>query len=400
LVCSNRRFRGLQVLRPITQGEAMTPALLALADGSLFHGTAIGAQGEAVGEAVFNTAITGYQEILTDPSYARQIVTLTFPHVGNVGCNPVDEESAQIHAAGLVIRDLPRLASNWRSSEPLDAYLRRHNIVAIADIDTRRLTRILRDQGAQSACLVAGPEISVERALASARAFAGLKGMDLAKVVSTKSVYRFDEGSYDLDRTAFAAPVRQRRVVAYDFGVKRNILRMLIDRGCEVIVVPAQTSAADALAHKPDGVFLSNGPGDPEPCDYAIAATREFLKRQIPLFGICLGHQILGLAAGAKTLKMKFGHHGANHPVIDLATGRVMISSQNHGFAVDEATLPRNAQVTHRSLFDGSNQGIRLADAPAFGFQGHPEASPGPHDVAGLFDQFVRSMEARAADAA
>jgi len=378
----------------------MTPALLALADGSLFHGTAIGAQGEAVGEAVFNTAITGYQEILTDPSYARQIVTLTFPHVGNVGCNPVDEESAQIHAAGLVIRDLPRLASNWRSSEPLDAYLRRHNIVAIADIDTRRLTRILRDQGAQSACLVAGPEISVERALASARAFAGLKGMDLAKVVSTKSVYRFDEGSYDLDRTAFAAPVRQRRVVAYDFGVKRNILRMLIDRGCEVIVVPAQTSAADALAHKPDGVFLSNGPGDPEPCDYAIAATREFLKRQIPLFGICLGHQILGLAAGAKTLKMKFGHHGANHPVIDLATGRVMISSQNHGFAVDEATLPRNAQVTHRSLFDGSNQGIRLADAPAFGFQGHPEASPGPHDVAGLFDQFVRSMEARAADAA
>jgi len=400
LVCSNRRFRGLQVLRPITQGEAMTPALLALADGSLFHGTAIGAEGEAVGEAVFNTAITGYQEILTDPSYARQIVTLTFPHIGNVGCNPVDEESAQIHAAGLVIRDLPRLASNWRSSEPLDAYLRRHNIVAIADIDTRRLTRILRDQGAQSACLVAGPEISVERALASARAFAGLKGMDLAKVVSTKSVYRFDEGSYDLDRTAFAAPVRQRRVVAYDFGVKRNILRMLIDRGCEVIVVPAQTSAADALAHKPDGVFLSNGPGDPEPCDYAIAATREFLKRQIPLFGICLGHQILGLAAGAKTLKMKFGHHGANHPVIDLATGRVMISSQNHGFAVDEATLPRNAQVTHRSLFDGSNQGIRLADAPAFGFQGHPEASPGPHDVAGLFDQFVRSMEARAADAA
>ena len=378
----------------------MTPALLALADGSLFHGTAIGAQGEAVGEAVFNTAITGYQEILTDPSYARQIVTLTFPHVGNVGCNPVDEESAQIHAAGLVIRDLPRLASNWRSSEPLDAYLRRHNIVAIADIDTRRLTRILRDQGAQSACLVAGPEISVERALASARAFAGLKGMDLAKVVSTKSVYRFDEGSYDLDRTAFAAPVRQRRVVAYDFGVKRNILRMLIDRGCEVIVVPAQTSPADALAHKPDGVFLSNGPGDPEPCDYAIAATREFLKRQIPLFGICLGHQILGLAAGAKTLKMKFGHHGANHPVIDLATGRVMISSQNHGFAVDEATLPRNAQVTHRSLFDGSNQGIRLADAPAFGFQGHPEASPGPHDVAGLFDRFIHLMEARAAAAA
>ena len=378
----------------------MTPALLALADGSLFHGTAIGAEGEAVGEAVFNTAITGYQEILTDPSYARQIVTLTFPHIGNVGCNPIDEESPQIHAAGLVIRDLPRLASSWRSTEPLDAYLRRHNVVAIADIDTRRLTRILRDQGAQNACLIAGPEISAERALASARAFAGLKGMDLAKVVSTPSAYRFDEGSYDLDRTAFAAPARKHRVVAYDFGVKRNILRMLVDRGCEVIVVPAQTPAADALAHRPDGIFLSNGPGDPEPCDYAIAAAREFLKRQIPLFGICLGHQILALAAGARTIKMKFGHHGANHPVIDLPSGRVMISSQNHGFAVDEATLPRNAQVTHRSLFDGSNQGIRLTDAPAFSFQGHPEASPGPHDVAGLFDQFVRSMEARAADAA
>ena len=373
----------------------MTPALLALADGSLFHGTAIGAEGEAVGEAVFNTAITGYQEILTDPSYARQIVTLTFPHIGNVGCNPVDEESSQIHAAGLVVRDLPRLASNWRSNEPLDAYLRRHNVVAIADIDTRRLTRILRDQGAQNACLAAGPEISVEKALASARAFAGLKGMDLAKVVSAKSAYRFDEGSYDLDRTAFAAPLHKRRVVAYDFGVKRNILRMLVDRGCEVIVVPAQTSAAEALAHQPDGVFLSNGPGDPEPCDYAIAAIRTFIEKKIPTYGICLGHQLLGLAVGAKTLKMKFGHHGANHPVIDLDSGRVLITSQNHGFAVDEATLPSNVRVTHRSLFDGSNQGLALTDAPAFSFQGHPEASPGPHDVSYLFDRFVASMEAR-----
>jgi carbamoyl-phosphate synthase small subunit len=378
----------------------MTPALLALADGSLFHGTAIGAEGETVGEAVFNTAITGYQEILTDPSYARQIVALTFPHIGNTGANGVDEESAKIHAAGLVVRDLPRLASNWRSAEPLDAYLRRNKVVAIADIDTRRLTRILRDKGAQNACLVAGSDISVERTLAAAAAFPGLKGMDLAKVVSTAVAYRFDEGSYDLDNGTFASPPRQHRVVVYDFGVKRNILRMLVDRGCEVVVVPAQTSAADALAHKPGGIVLSNGPGDPEPCDYAIAATREFLKRQIPVYGICLGHQILGLAIGAKTMKMKFGHHGANHPVIDLGSGRVMISSQNHGFAVDESTLPRNAQVTHRSLFDGSNQGLRLTDAPAFSFQGHPEASPGPGDVAGLFDQFVRSMEARAAAAA
>ena len=378
----------------------MTPALLALADGSLFHGTAIGAEGETVGEAVFNTAITGYQEILTDASYARQIVTLTFPHIGNVGCNAVDAESTQVYAAGLVIRDLPRLASNWRSQESLQDYLRRNNVVAIADIDTRRLTRILRDKGAQNACLVAGADISIERALAAAAAFPGLKGMDLARVVSTKASYKFDEGSYDLDRCAFSSPARKHRVVVYDFGVKLSILRMLVDRGCEVTVVPAQTSASDALAYKPDGIVLSNGPGDPEPCDYAIAATREFIKRQIPLYGICLGHQILGLAVGAKTMKMKFGHHGANHPVIDLASGRVMISSQNHGFAVDETTLPRNVQVTHRSLFDGSNQGIRLTDAPAFSFQGHPEASPGPCDVAGLFDQFVRSMEARAAAAA
>ena len=378
----------------------MTPAILALADGSLFRGISIGAEGQTVGEVVFNTAITGYQEILTDPSYARQIVTLTYPHIGNTGCNEVDEESPRVHAAGLVIRDLPRLASNWRSQETLPAYLRRNGIVALADIDTRRLTRILRDKGAQSGCIAAGDDISGERALAAARGFPGLKGMDLAKVVSVRESYRFDSGSYDLDATAFAPLVRRQRVVAYDFGVKRNILRMLVDRGCEVIVVPAQTPAAEALAHKPDGVFLSNGPGDPEPCDYAIAAAREFIKRQIPLFGICLGHQILGLAVGAKTVKMKFGHHGANHPVIDLGSGRVMISSQNHGFAVDEATLPRNVEVTHRSLFDGSNQGIRVLDAPAFSFQGHPEASPGPHDVSSLFDQFIRHMEARAAAAA
>jgi carbamoyl-phosphate synthase small subunit len=377
-----------------------TPALLVLADGSVFRGLSIGAEGETIGEVVFNTAMTGYQEILTDPSYARQIVTLTYPHIGNTGCNPVDEESDRVHAAGLVIRDLPRLASSWRSTEALDVYLRRHGIVAIADIDTRQLTRILRDTGAQNGCIVAGAQASEMHALAKARAFPGLSGMDLAKVVSTASSYRFNAGSYDLDRLTFAAPTPRHRVVAYDFGVKRNILRMLVDRGCEVTVVPAQTSATEALALKPDGVFLSNGPGDPQPCDYAIAATREFIKRQIPLFGICLGHQILGLAVGAKTLKMKFGHHGANHPVIDLASGRVMISSQNHGFAVDEASLPRNVQVTHRSLFDGSNQGIRVTDAPAFSFQGHPEASPGPHDVDGLFDQFIHQMEAHAVAAA
>lgn len=376
------------------------PALLVLADGSVFHGISVGAEGETIGEVVFNTAMTGYQEILTDPSYAQQIVTLTYPHIGNTGCNAVDEESDRVHVAGLVVRDLPRLASNWRSAEALDVYLRRHGIVAIAGIDTRRLTRILRDTGAQNGCIVAGAAASEMHALAKARAFPGLNGMDLAKVVSTRESYRFEQGTYDLDRTTFAPLARKHRVVAYDFGVKRNILRMLVDRGCEVMVVPAQTSAADAMALNPDGVFLSNGPGDPQPCSYAIAATREFIKRQIPLFGICLGHQILGLAVGAQTVKMKFGHHGANHPVIDLGSGRVMISSQNHGFAVDEASLPRNAHVTHRSLFDGSNQGIRLSDAPAFSFQGHPEASPGPHDVDGLFDEFVRSMEARAAAAA
>jgi len=378
----------------------MTQALLALADGSIFRGTSIGAEGETVGEVVFNTAMTGYQEILTDPSYAQQIVTLTYPHIGNTGCNPVDEESAKVQAAGLIIRDLPRLASNWRSTEPLDAYLRRNNVVALADIDTRRLTRILRDGGAQNGCIIAGSAPSEMHALAKARAFPGLKGMDLAKVVSVTQRYRFDAGSFDLDRGAFGQTPRRYRVVAYDFGVKRNILRMLVDRGCEVTVVPAQTPASDALALEPDGVFLANGPGDPAPCDYAIAAARECIKRKIPLFGICLGHQLLGLAVGAQTLKMKFGHHGANHPVIDLASGHVMISSQNHGFAVDEATLPANVKVTHRSLFDGSNQGIRLVDAPAFGFQGHPEASPGPHDVDRLFDQFINLMEAHAAAAA
>lgn len=377
-----------------------TPALLALADGNLFRGVSIGAAGQVVGEVVFNTAMTGYQEILTDPSYAQQIVTLTYPHIGNTGCNEADAESDRVHAAGLVIRDLPLLASNWRSSEPLDAYLGRHRIVAIAGIDTRRLTRLLRDRGAQSGCIVAGDAIDVEAALAAARAFAGLEGVDLAKVVGTRERYAWREGSYDLDRQAFADVPSRFRVVAYDFGAKRNILRMLADRGCELVVVPPQTPASEVFALRPDGVFLSNGPGDPGACDYAVAATREFIRARIPTFGICLGHQLLGLAVGARTLKMKFGHHGANHPVIDLENGRVMISSQNHGFAVDEATLPPNARATHRSLFDGSLQGIALVDAPVFGFQGHPEASPGPQDVAGLFDRFIQLMEARAAAAA
>ena len=377
-----------------------TPALLALADGNLFRGVSIGAAGQVVGEVVFNTAMTGYQEILTDPSYAQQIVTLTYPHIGNTGCNAADAESSRVHAAGLVIRDLPLVASNWRSEETLDAYLKRNGVVAIAEIDTRRLTRILRDSGAQNSCILAGADVSEADALAAARAFPGLKGADLAKVVSVRERYVWREGSYDLDAAAFARPATRFRVVAYDFGVKQNILRMLADRGCDITVVPAQTPASEVFALRPDGVFLSNGPGDPEPCDYAIAAIREFIRARVPTFGICLGHQLLGLAVGARTLKMKFGHHGANHPVVDLDTGRVMISSQNHGFAVDEATLPPNARATHRSLFDGSLQGIALADAPAFGFQGHPEASPGPHDVAGLFDRFIHLMEARAAAAA
>ena len=377
-----------------------SPALLALADGTLFRGVAMGAEGRTVGEVVFNTAMSGYQEILTDPSYSRQIVTLTYPHIGNTGCNAADAESTQVHAAGLVIRDLPFAASSWRSEETLDTYLRRHGIVGIAEIDTRRLTRILRDGGAQNGCIVAGADISVDDAISAARAFPGLKGMDLARVVSAKERYSWREGSYDLDKTAFAKPSLRFRIVAYDYGVKRNILRMLVDRGCDVTVVPAETPASEVFALRPHGVFLSNGPGDPEPCDYAIAATREFIRTRLPLFGICLGHQLLGLAVGARTVKMKFGHHGANHPVIDLDNGRVMISSQNHGFAVDETTLPANVKATHRSLFDGSLQGIRVIDAPAFSFQGHPEASPGPHDVAGLFDQFIQLMEARAAAAA
>ena len=373
------------------------PALLALADGSVFRGISIGAEGQTSGEVVFNTAMTGYQEILTDPSYAQQIVTLTYPHIGNTGCNAEDAESPRVHAAGLVIRDLPLTASNWRSQETLDTYLKRNGVVAIAEIDTRRLTRILRDTGAQGGCILAGAHVSEEDALAAARAFPGLKGADLAKVVSVRERHVWREGSYDLDSAAFTRPTARFRVVAYDFGVKQNILRMLADRGCEITVVPAQTPASDVFALRPDGVFLSNGPGDPEPCDYAIAAIREFIRAKMPTFGICLGHQLLGLAVGARTLKMKFGHHGANHPVIDIDSGRVMISSQNHGFAVDEASLPSNARATHRSLFDGSLQGIALADAPAFGFQGHPEASPGPHDVAGLFDRFIAGMtDARA----
>ena len=376
------------------------PALLALADGSLFHGRSIGAEGSRVGEVVFNTALTGYQEILTDPSYARQLVTLTYPHIGNTGCNAADAESDRVHAAGLIVRDVPLLSSNWREEEDLPQYLARQGVVAIADIDTRRLTRLLRDKGAQNGCLVAGTAIDAEAALAAARGFGGLKGMDLAKVVSTAASYEWREGSYDLDRAAFVAPPARLRVVAYDFGVKRNILRMLVDRGCAVTVVPAQTPAGEVLALDPDGVFLSNGPGDPEPCDYAIAAIREFVARRVPTFGICLGHQLLGLASAARTVKMKFGHHGANHPVIDLASGRVMISSQNHGFAVDEASLPGNVKPTHRSLFDGSLQGIELSDAPAYSFQGHPEASPGPHDVAGLFDRFIALMQARRQEAA
>jgi carbamoyl-phosphate synthase small subunit len=378
----------------------ITPAILALADGSVFRGIAIGAEGCAVGEVVFNTAMTGYQEILTDPSYAQQIVTLTWPHVGNTGCNGIDAESGRVHAAGLVIRDLPILASNWRSEESLGDYLGRNGTVAIAGIDTRSLTRRLRETGAQSGCILSGATASGEQALERARAFPGLDGADLAQVVSTREPYAWREGSYDLDNSTFAAPPARLRVTAYDYGIKRNLLRLLVDRGCKVTVVPARTPAADVLAARPDGVLLGNGPGDPAACDYAIAATREFLRAKLPLFGVCLGHQLLALACGARTVKMKFGHHGANHPVIDLASGRVMISSQNHGFAVDETTLPANVVASHRSLFDGSLQGIRFLDAPALGFQGHPEANPGPHDVAGLFDEFIQQMEAHAAAAA
>jgi carbamoyl-phosphate synthase small subunit len=371
------------------------PAILALEDGSIFRGVSIGADGTTSGEVVFNTAMTGYQEILTDPSYCQQIVTLTYPHIGNTGINAEDNESSQPWAAGLIIRDSSMIASSWRSQESLSSYLTRSGIVGIADIDTRRLTRILREKGAQNGCIIAG-EVDVDLALARARAFPGLKGMDLAKVVSSKESYGWTEGGWKLGQghvTPTAVP--RFKVVAYDFGVKTNILRMLVDRACELTVVPAQTDAATVLAMKPDGIFLSNGPGDPEPCDYAITAIQEFLKTDIPVFGICLGHQLLGLASGAKTLKMKFGHHGANHPVQDLEKGTVMITSQNHGFAVDEATLPATLKPTHKSLFDGSLQGIHRTDRPAFSFQGHPEASPGPHDCAGLFDHFIELMQAR-----
>ncbi len=369
------------------------PALLALEDGSVFHGYAAGATGETVGEVVFNTAMTGYQEILTDPSYSRQLVTLTYPHIGNTGVNAEDVESGSIHAAGLIVRDVPRRASSWRSTGSLPDYLKHHGTVAIAGIDTRRLTRILREKGALTGCIVAGDQIDVEDALAKTRAFPGLNGMDLAKVVSTATPYVWKEGIYDLDRTAFNQPAMRFKVVAYDFGTKLNILRLLAEQGCEVTVVPAQTPASEVLAMQPDGVFLSNGPGDPAACDYAIAATREFLEARIPLFGICLGHQLMALALGSKTLKMKFGHHGANHPVKDLDDGRVLITSQNHGFAVDPATLPANTRVTHTSLFDGSLQGFALTDRPAFCFQGHPEASPGPLDMGYLFNRFATLMQ-------
>ena len=369
------------------------PAILALADGTVFRGYSIGAAGHTIGEVVFNTAITGYQEILTDPSYSRQIVTLTYPHIGNVGVNREDVEATKVHAAGLIIKDLPILASNFRKEHSLSHYLKGEKVVAIAGIDTRKLTRILREKGAQNGCILAG-EDNVQKAIDLARSFPGLSGMDLAKVVSVTEPYEWTQTEWALGRGYGKQDAPKYHVVAYDFGVKFNILRMLAERGCRVTVVPAQTSAADVLAHNPDGVFLSNGPGDPEPCDYAIAAAKEFLERRLPTFGICLGHQIMGLAVGAKTLKMKTGHHGANHPVKDLQDGRVVITSQNHGFAVDPESLPANARVTHVSLFDGTLQGFELTDRPAFCFQGHPEASPGPHDIAYLFDRFTAAMGA------
>ncbi len=371
-------------------------AILALADGTVFRGIGIGALGSSVGEVVFNTAMSGYQEILTDPSYCRQIVTLTYPHIGNTGVNSEDCEADKVHAAGLVIRDLPLLASNFRSEQSLDAYLKAENVVAIAGIDTRKLTRILREKGAQAGCIMTG-ELSTERGIGEARAFPGLAGMDLAKVVSTEKKYVWKEAEWRLGKGYAALEDTRFHVVAYDYGVKRNILRMLAGRGCRVTVLPAQATAEEALALNPDGIFLSNGPGDPEPCDYAIRAIRELLACGIPTFGICLGHQLMGLASGAKTLKMKFGHHGANHPVKDLDSGQVLITSQNHGFAVDGDTLPSNLRVTHVSLFDGSLQGMARTDVPAFCFQGHPEASPGPHDVSYLFDRFIGMMEQRKA---
>ncbi len=378
------------------------PAVLALADGSVFHGQSIGVAGQSVGEVVFNTAMTGYQEMLTDPSYAQQLITLTYPHIGNTGVNSEDEEAAQIFAAGLIIRDMPLEMSNWRATESLENYLERHQIVAISGIDTRRLTRLLREKGAQSGCILAQefPNMALEEeaAIAAARSFAGLQGKDLAQEVSTQEPYEWRKGVWALGEPAASSEDRSdlpHHVVAYDFGVKRNILRLLVEQGCRVTVVPAQTTAAEVLAMNPDGVFLSNGPGDPEPCTYAIEAIQALLEAKMPLFGICLGHQLLSLASGAKTLKMKFGHHGANHPVQDLATQQVMITSQNHGFAVDESSLPAHLKPTHRSLFDRSLQGVERTDTPAFSFQGHPEASPGPHDVAPLFEHFIALMKAR-----
>ncbi|MBK6603229.1 MAG: glutamine-hydrolyzing carbamoyl-phosphate synthase small subunit [Betaproteobacteria bacterium] len=379
---------------------AATPAILALADGTVFRGRAIGSPGFSAGEVVFNTAMTGYQEILTDPSYAGQIVTLTYPHVGNVGVNPEDAESTRLHASGLVIRDLPRLASNFRSAGDLGAHLRANRIVGIADIDTRKLTRILRDRGAQNGCLWAGEALDdavVAESLARARSAPSMAGQDLARVVSCTEPYAWTGSTWALGQGHRVQGATRFHVVAFDFGVKHNILRMLAERGCRLTVVPAQTDAAAVRALQPDGVFLSNGPGDPEPCDYAIATIRRLVDDGVPTFGICLGHQLLGLASGAKTVKMKFGHHGANHPVLDRDTGQVLITSQNHGFAIDAATLPNNLRVTHVSLFDGSLQGIARVDRPAFGFQGHPEASPGPHDVAYLFDRFVKLLERRTA---
>ncbi|PBJ83048.1 carbamoyl-phosphate synthase small subunit [Lysobacteraceae bacterium NML93-0399] len=369
-------------------------AILVLEDGTVFEGVSVGAPGLSVGEVVFNTAMTGYQEVLTDPSYARQLVTLTYPHIGNTGCTDQDDEASKIWSAGLIVRNVPRRPSNWRSQVSLPEWLRARGIVAISEVDTRKLTRLLRERGSMNGAVMAG-EVDVEQALEAARKFPGLKGMDLAKDVSAAERYDWTDGQLDLDANAFVSAPAKYKVVAYDYGVKTNILRMLAERGCELTVVPAQTPAADVLALQPDGVFLSNGPGDPEPCDYAIDAIRHFVEAKVPTFGICLGHQLLALAAGAQTLKMPHGHHGANHPVQDLDDGRVLITSQNHGFAVDESTLPANVRVTHRSLFDGSNQGIALTDAPAFSFQGHPEASPGPTDVGPLFDKFVALMEAR-----
>jgi carbamoyl-phosphate synthase small subunit len=373
-----------------------SPAVLALADGNIFRGQSIGASGNTTGEVVFNTAITGYQEILTDPSYSRQIVTLTYPHIGNTGVTPEDMESGQIYAAGLVIRDLSMISSSWRAEGSLGDFLQRGRIVAIAGIDTRRLTRLLRERGAQAGCILTGERIDEAAAVRAASRFPGLKGMDLAKVVTTRESYQWNEGS--IWKNSPRGPLRAQQrlhVVAYDFGIKRNILRLLADQGCRITVVPATTSAAETLALKPDGVFLSNGPGDPEPCGYAISAISELLAADVPIFGICLGHQLLALASGARTVKMKFGHHGANHPVQDLASGKVHITSQNHGFAVDESSLPANLQPTHRSLFDGSLQGVARTDRVAFSFQGHPEASPGPHDVAPLFEAFTQAMVRR-----